>query len=345
MDCPQCGRSLRVPELDGRTRKLPAKRKPSADDSLINALSELSSLDTGHPVNESDSPQPLAERMTPAAIEKQFAVPADPIPAAEMAEVETEWPDEGFEPVYPDTPVAVGESLNELAALDSGDGHVSSELLADMRAAGSHSWLTVPSLVFAMIGTAAGVALGWWLTAEGHLPAQVAINDKSNALPEQSTFKPNAALPPATADSVFQGTVEYQDATGHLLPDTGALVLLLPQSRIDRRLFDGKLLRNANADLDRESMISAMNDAGATVVRAGDEGAYAAPTGDSGVFHLVVISRHVERPDDIPVSQDVLAVLGDWFESPNHITGQLAVQMDDVSPEGRPIDFQFIVAE
>lgn len=348
VDCPQCGRSIRVPELDGRTRKMPSRAPQTADDSLMTALSELSALDGGDQEDEIASVQPVAvERVTPAAVERQFAVSAEPIVSPDAIEVETEWPEENTEPVYSDSPVAVEESLEQLASLDSGEEAVSSDLLAEMRATRRVSWLTMPSIALMLLGLAGGTALGWWLTTAGFLPFR-----DSDASAKSGTHESEVSLPagdsttpaPGTADVVYTGTIEYQDANGRFVPDTGALVLLLPRKR-KGDLLDARPLRNTAGDLEREAVVAALHSAGATLVLAGEEGAYAAPTAAKSDYQLIVISRHVQRPDDIPVATDVIDVLAEWFASPLHVSGRLAIQMASVSKDGRPVDFQFAMAE
>ncbi len=57
MDCPGCGRTLRVPNSDGTTDPLPADHSTETDrQSLINALTELSTL--------ADAPTTSADRRT-----------------------------------------------------------------------------------------------------------------------------------------------------------------------------------------------------------------------------------------------------------------------------------------
>src|SRR5689334_652749 len=56
VDCPSCGRSIRVPNLDGTTAPLPKPAIDLSDSSLASALEQLASLQAGATEQEINPP-------------------------------------------------------------------------------------------------------------------------------------------------------------------------------------------------------------------------------------------------------------------------------------------------
>ncbi|MDZ4688115.1 MAG: hypothetical protein SH850_23825, partial [Planctomycetaceae bacterium] len=78
-DCPTCGRSIRVPGLDGVVAPLPELELNSADAHLARALDELAALANGNPI-----PQPVAAAVADAEAEAQIP---QPLPEPEPMEL------------------------------------------------------------------------------------------------------------------------------------------------------------------------------------------------------------------------------------------------------------------
>ena len=370
VDCPQCGRSIRVPELDGRTRRLPAQPVPGRDESLISALSELSSL-TDQPAGQAQ-PEPLpAEQVPVTAVEPTPHANAAaahstwtaPTPAeVEIISREQDWERGGIPSATTSplpTPDELSESLSEIAAFESPPPSVSDELLRDMRhSRRDDAWRSVTTALFLLLGLAGGTAGGWWLTRTGYLPTAFAEadnsqhaaddNQKAGAIdqdpPSRRDLTHTAASQPRearedTVGSVIRGRIEYVSEAGHLLPDEGALVLLLPQARQGTSLLDGGNLRLSTDAPDFRATVAAMNVLGAVATKTDESGNYTLPYERNGDARVIVVSQHLPRAADTPVPRDIQNMLLNWFESPTHVTGTLMVG-SEVPTESGVLDFQ-----
>ena len=124
VDCPQCGRSLRVPNLDGRVRKMPPPTKIVRGDSgLMSALSELATLeDTDAPAPASAAHDISPVRTTPERIN---------VGTIPLERVEDILPPDDFDEDSDAGPFALSESLSELASLSNpaNDGPAEEQLL------------------------------------------------------------------------------------------------------------------------------------------------------------------------------------------------------------------------
>ena len=376
VDCPQCGRSIRVPELDGRTRKMPAHPQPGRDESLISALSELSELSelpelTGssaapnhsHPHPSENVPPSTAvdnPRITPpmslpqtipevVTVERETVVPPQPVVVEE-----DDWslPDETE---TSEGPIALEESLSEMAEFEpvSGSAPVSAELLHDMRTARrTESWLSIAGLFLLVTTLASGVASGWWLTRSGYLPGLAAVPHPDDPPAEVTAKRParddltlttssqpvKAAGEHTDTSVITMGRVEYVSEDGSLQPDAGALVLLLPRARQGTSLLDGGNLRLSTEAPDFRATVAAMNVLGATATQADANGEYQLVYEPGSDDQVVVVSQHRSAADD-SVPREIQNLLLNWFESPTHVTGRLAVAASP-PPEDGPLDFR-----
>lgn len=352
VDCPQCARSVRVPELDGRTKKMPDKPKAGNDSSLILALSELSSLDDGSvdsfqtPPAETDfesisdgmsEPIDLRYLEKPVSVDRKLPV-----------SMQTDTNEALIEPLYSESPAA----LAELACLDDDleSQPVSAELLQEMRQiSGRQRWRSMPALLLSFITLIGGLAGGWWL-AESDLinldrfkvsntDPKSAKTNKAVMIPSSPQQKGEEPGSPA-ADVVAQGTVEYQAPSGHMLPDEGALVLLLPNERSGTLLLDARSLNQPTAHPDFRATKAALNSLSGTIVRTDGEGLFAVSYNPEIACTIIVVSKHSQRPDDVPLRPDVERLLKTWFRSPNHLCGRLSVQVSEAKNLST-LDFQF----
>ncbi len=337
VDCPQCGRSLRVPDLDGRVRKMPPPTKNARSDTgLISALSELSALgtqtDAGQSTESTHAPQPNPKRDAPERVDLQ-AVPLDRIADVPSQQDEDETDD--------DRPFALSESLSELAAFTDPviDGTAADDLLLEMRQVSHPS--ASPLLIF--FGSALlvllGTAGGWWLGRSGDLNQPSEITNKE---PDVEIIDETNAIVAAAPDRIRQaGTVTYHDTSGTPRPDDGALVLLLPAVHEGSFRLHAKAFTKPAGDLDRMATLAALSAVGGAAVVSDEGGHYEFAAESLEGKIVVVVSRHQTRPADVPIPEDIAGLLTRWFDSTNHICGQLAIQMQQAKVPSVPIDFVF----
>jgi hypothetical protein len=131
------------------------------------------------------------------------------------------------------------------------------------------------------------------------------------------------------------GRVVYEDESGTLLPDSGALVLALPDARIGSLRLDGGPLWLRTDAPDRRAVIAALQQLQAEVTSANEDGRFQLHRFTDS-HRLLVISKHRQRAQQEEPAPEIVELLKRWFESVPHLTGRLAVQeraVDDPSTE------------
>ncbi|MCA9048054.1 MAG: hypothetical protein KDA89_04965 [Planctomycetaceae bacterium] len=180
VDCPQCGRTLRVPGPDGKILRPTTPREAArGDQDLLSALSELSRFsetDADLPDGDSDtggSPKSSAgsRPAQPDTPKKSPVIDVEPLSASDPIDILPEesspqaaMPAEAFDA---DQMMLIDEPLAELAALDSGgrSGQLSSDLLEEMRATRSEGRTAAVVLLFGLLLLPVTFAAGWWFGA------------------------------------------------------------------------------------------------------------------------------------------------------------------------------------
>ena len=345
VDCPQCGRSLRVPELDGKTRKLPdAKSDVRSDSALLTALSELSSLgdlEKNAPTEDGRRvPEYVASASHTAAVEA-------PRPAPERIEVEqvsveriADTPTEVS--LVEDGPFELSESLSEFV---DGSDSLSDDLLTEMRQVSDPAASPLLLIFGGVLLLLLGATAGWWFGRSEQVNATAAAADNKPELHAQDRAVADAGG--VTAGIHVSGTVEYQDASGRVLPDVGSLVLLLPAERSGTLLFQARALTRAPEHSDRIATLAGLSAVGGAVDTVDDEGHYQLASKVSQPSVVVVVSTHQARPADVSILPKLSVLLETWFDSTSHICGKLAVQSSEVTaaPSAQTLDFRFAAQE
>jgi hypothetical protein len=334
VDCPQCGRSLRVPNLDGRVRKMPPPTKNVRGDSgLMSALSELATLeDTDAPASASAAHDISPVRTTPERIN---------VGTIPLERVEDILPPDDFDEDSDAGPFALSESLSELASLSNpaNDGPAEEQLLLEMRQishpSASPLLMTFGGLLLLLCGTAGG----WWL---GRSAQPVQPSSASSGDTAAGAVVAKDDVPEAQPGVIRQtGSVNYRDTAGAPQPDAGALVLLLPAEHEGSFRLHAKAFTKPAGHPDRVATLAAMSAVGGAATVADQTGSYYLDSTSLENKIIVVVSIHQTRPADVPIPEEIAAVLNRWFDSTSHICGQLAIQMSKAKSPSVPVDFTF----
>ena len=341
MDCPQCGRSLRVPDLDGRTRSLQDPASSAKQDSeLLSALSELSVLnEASDDVTADDAPDSGSAAsksvvsLEPVSTSEPVDIGVQPVTSAPVAEDE------------PEEPVAIQESLEELASFGTASGpNVSGELLSEMKQLNSGRISLLLTAAGILLLLAAGFAGGWF--AAGYRNGATETETTQPGEPPQQQPKKDKVEPQLSPDEfAVQGVVRYQDSAGQLQPDDGAVVLLLPAERIGSVKLNARSVRRPADHPDRTITEAALHSIGADAATADENGRFVLTGRGTAKAVVVVVSKHLNRPEDVDPAESVIQILESYFDSTSHICGRLAVQTQAVTgdpkkPAAIEIDFE-----
>ncbi|HVJ66522.1 MAG TPA: hypothetical protein VM510_00990, partial [Caulifigura sp.] len=311
VDCPTCGRSIRVPNLDGTVAPLPKPAIDLRDHSLATALDQLAALEQGVP-NTAPIESPATKLLQAAP------VVAEPVVVAPLQPVVPEESDAAVAPFAPRSQpwVEVEEQLATLAEP------------ASKAAATPHRAAVVTRRDVLVAATTAAVIgpVTWWLTRSR--PTSVVQNASEVARP--------AVVPPPVAESTpaLTGRITYVTAEGESRPDAGARVLLLPESREGSTLLSVDGFRSHAAAADLQLARETMKLHGGAYVVADEQGRYGADLPSSGTYELLIISNYQSRPAG-PLPGDLLKSLGRYFERPQLLIGQTAYEFAHFRFTGR----------
>lgn len=358
VDCPACGRSLRVPHEHGNTPETNPET-PEADPALRNALEILAAASSAPKLTPHGpapaaipAPQPTirAARRTdttfppdsssaiaqPTALELLAQLPVSPVPVdAEqslqpliLANPESDsdaqpTPDQ-LSPATAEIPsVPVDPSLSALAeiALPANPStHVGNQPRGS--APGRRLTSILGSLLLACTTFAAGYALRSTVSPPENTAAQSTVTR-----PENST----APSPPPAAEQsprpALTGKIYFRDSSGEPRPDAGALLILVPQINSSTLKLDPRPLREAPDSTAHKALAAALAILQVSFTTADASGNYSLPTPDEPSLQLIAISKHQLRNPDIPLSDSVRNTIEAWFDSAPHLTGKLATSV------------------
>ena len=206
VDCPQCGRSLRVPNLDGTTDELPDSQRSSENDgALLSALSELTALAETDPSAESDKDDDKTQQASIQTANLNEPIQLDPIEQSEPLDVEPVMVPTVVAEANEDSESSKQESivvLNELAETVD-DNTVSFDVKEHHqgRQTGIFFAIAIGSVCFIV-----GGFCGWWLNTK-----QSTIQTKAAESDPESEVVDNDIIPPAAQNhqtSIHEG--KYQ---------------------------------------------------------------------------------------------------------------------------------------
>lgn len=360
VDCPQCGRSLKVPGTVGDAegqgeQSVTPTNADHQDQDLMSALNELTMLgqgdddwqssvpatapfgkDTARPFDDSgvlmhgmDAPQERAVRPDDedgraTAVSKSVAASKDAFADSDVG-----------------SSITTSEALQGIAswtdsessyATSSPPAQIATDLLSEMRQA-SHpsSWFATSIAAFFLIAISGGA--GWWLaksqSLEAWLGTEVAERQVETTGPTFQEAKAEAHLPAAIRVDpsgwviAVTGQVQYVDDSGQSLPDSGASVFLLPSSRQGNLKVHARSFQRSPSDADRKFSEAALQALGGLRVEADAEGRFEIGTAaDVEQYQLVVVSSHKQRTQNMLPDSNVTNALMPWFDSTVHILGQ-----------------------
>jgi hypothetical protein len=353
VDCPTCGRSIRVPDLDGIVKPLPQQPGLNPKDSeLRNALDELANI--GRPVQHSHSPVQSdgfpevddaelgAEPVRLAPPKPIDLPPVVPSPPVEIAMQRPLAPDE--EKAWRTTrPKEAWKTLQELAENDS--SHDSAPATSDDRRTASatnnsqndhnvappSTRSTVPVRLFAVGVLALTFAAGFWA---GRLTQSSSGNESAsieNNSPKVVQQVPTAAsLPPAAV----RGRISYQTDAGERKPDHHARVIILPVQWSGKTKLKIDGFRVGDSTEDQRVAKASIQAMGGDFATTDNLGEYSVSLPSAGQYHVFVLSNSISRP----ASEDTKEIETKWsvyFERPAQLLGRIQIHTESIRYSGQ----------
>jgi hypothetical protein len=354
VDCPTCGRSIRVPLLDGTLQPLPEPELNLQDAHLARALDELARLANveSEPVSksaasgidvededevENEIPQPIPE---PIPIE----VPLPPTPIAINPPLQTD--DE------PRSPLPELSAIERVAAAKSSELNALSELAAlalpdtnstpaerptqpNSTASNSTAFKPIPlpparqrrmpipqvSLLITLVFVAGMLFERFVNVLEG-------LSSSSAELPTTET----AVAEPEFVSQVT-GRVTYKSPDGTSLPDRGARIIAFPSRRDGEVRLSVVGFRPADSEADARIATAAIEALGGAQASADDTGQFRLNV-PAGTYQLLILSRFQSRDEGQPIDPDLQKVLADYFENPKDLLGRVKYEFSALRVKG-----------
>ena len=315
VDCPTCGRTVRVPNLDGKAEPVSAPGMNLNDSSLRQALDALALIGQISP-DEASVDDEFAE-----AVVAQNEAP----PAPQAIEIAAPLPAQIVLPKVVPAEEKVGRLEGDLSWVVASPAGVLNEVAE--RAASRRSALTavLVGMTALSVGTLGGFFLGRSSTAGR--PIEISPGVSTSEAP---------ASPPATAESkaAMRGRITYRTDTGESRPDTGARVIVLPIRREGEVRLPIAGFRAADSDADFQVARAAVRALGGDVARVGEDGSYEILLTNAGQYHVLVLSRFQPQTTERPTDAGLKSILESWFARPDQLLGQVRHQLGQTRYSG-----------
>jgi hypothetical protein len=347
VDCPACGRTIRVPDTEGNLAPLPELKLNTQDSKLAKALDELASLGRSDAEVEPESavavadielPAPKPQIAAPVPIRVEPLQPAKPIPL------------EVHDPHKP-APIATMHELAALANVSTArdpaveQAEVESQPLLNGRGSltkpARHRISLTWAVVIAWLAFVVGFVAGRWdRNAAGN---SVAKNDPAK--------KASAAIGPSgdpfankTNGIAVRGRITFLTQSGERRPDRGARVLLLPEKREGSAKLSVVGFRSADADTDAQIAAAGLRALGGDVAVVDDSGNFEIPSLKPGTYRIVALSHFQSRDEKAAIEPQVKSLLDNYFDRSEQLLGKCRYHLGELKASGQrtePWDFSF----
>jgi hypothetical protein len=321
-DCPSCGRTIRIPELDGSVKPLPGAELNHKDADLAHALDALAQIGQGgsRQGGVAVKPAPAAapavvapvREMQPLPLPEPIAIEA-PLPAAPASTPAAK----GHGPAQPAARTPARDPLEELAGLAT-----AAQLSA--RYADRRPSIWTPGLITA--AAAAGVILfgaGFLIGRATSSPTRP--DGSANSTADTGTTGAAAPAAPTVTDAgltpALTGRITYDSDDGGTKPDAGARIIALPEQRQGTATIAVAGFRAGADDADQQLARASLRALGGDFVIADEQGQYTIKLPAAGAYQLLVLSRHQPRDDAEPLDAAVQRALAAYFDRPTGLVG------------------------
>lgn len=369
VDCPTCGRTLRVPNKDGTVDPPPAVGLDLADDGLRRALDELAELgqDNVKPKSEpqdlprlskdelpSDSREATRGLMvTPPVIVKPKPIvqlPKPSMPQSNAIALEPLPPMVVVNPPVPQransaganqaAPVALlaGASPEEIVAGLAGPAPakpVATSVPPVPAAVPGYAlkWLIVASVISGLIGTGLGFGLSRVFTSGG-VPVSQA-GGAANVAPDANAEETDEVIPDVPAGKpMIKGRITTINAKKELEPDAGACLILLPAQRQGAVKLPSAGLRPNDEAKTRRQALKLLREQGGRLAIADAEGNFRVELPEDAKYQLIVLSHYQGRLPDDPGPEEARKAVEENFDRPDQLVGKLAFEIAEFDYAG-----------
>ncbi len=331
-----CGRTIRVPQIDGTVVPLPKPKMNHGDSGLARALDALASLE--------GTSAAVAEIETQPA--KPVAIVLAPAPAVEPVPMPIPLPSEPVVHSHPDgtsrtanaktAERSVADPLRELSEMQS------PAITRLRRPRPERRRLLLTSAICGLLGITGGFILGRVTSSRNSVAAAAPTEANTATLtpatqPATMTPEQGGVLQPVVAGELklaIEGRVTYVTTTGESKPDAGARILVLPARRSGTTKLNVISFRAGANSSDLKLAQASIRSLGGDFTLAGTDGHYEVRLPATGQYQLWIVSKYQGRdPESQPATAE-LAALQNWFDMPRSFVGQTQTTTTDIQFTG-----------
>jgi hypothetical protein len=321
VDCPSCGRSLRVPNLDGSVESLPAPEMDLQDSSLAKALDELASIGDNNVSSDSPEPQPVSQ---PA--EKMAVI--EPVSQPKPIAIEAPLPAEPVAPPKSRLGKSASRELESLAGSSSGGAGIG-------RKDTNHEWLSARNVFLLCCGIGiAALGIGYVAGRIGGATHDSAEQPPGRSDAPQNDRQGDDPFTTTASTAAIRGRITYKTADGGSLPDSGARIIVLPTTHQGEAKLSVAGFRVADSMVDFRVATATLKELGGGVAIADDEGNYELSLEAAGLYRVLVLSHYQSRDTDEAVEPELAALLATYFDRPTQLLGRLRYESSEVRYKG-----------
>ena len=343
-DCPMCGRTIRVPQLDGKIAPLPKPKMDHGDSGLAKALDALASLGNGSAAVaeiETVPAKAVAIVLAPApALEPiPIPVPLPPEPPVRPADPGISRPTPPPQSSAGDAPSRAADPFRELSSIPPTTKPRGSRPALECRP------LLITGAVCGLLGLGGGFLLDRATSSNDPTaaaapvvqnPTPVAPGQPGPVAPGLSGEAP-AAVPTPAGDLklAIEGRVTYVTASGESRPDVGARVLVLPARRPAASKLSVMSFRAGANSSDVKLAQASVRALGGDFALAGPDGHYQIQLPATGQYQLLIVSKYQGRDPEASTDAGDLTAIQDWFDQPRMFFGQTQVMSAPIQFDGQ----------
>ena len=344
VDCPTCGRTIRVPDPEGFVEPLPDLKLNLRDSKLTTALEELAMMGENGGSAEPESAVAVAEGEgdTPKPPTRSTAPPPIVPMRVEPVVIAKPIPMEIHDSRQP-APVASMQELASLANLaprrDPAEDlpFIEQDLLRPRDVASAHvatkrsglSWIVIGTLLGFIVGFGAG---RWDRSSVSNVRNAAGPNGQPPAANGNGSNEPTVA---GKSNAAVRGRITFQTDSGDRRPDRGARVLLLPDKRAGTTKLAVNGFRSADADADGQVAAAGLRALGGDVAIVDEAGNFETTSLKPGTYRILALSHFQPRDDRAAIDVPVKALLESYFDKPEQLLGKCRYQLAELKVSGQ----------
>ncbi|MEK6259561.1 MAG: hypothetical protein AABP62_13165 [Planctomycetota bacterium] len=346
VDCPTCGRSIRVPLLDGTVQPLPTPELNLQDAHLARALDELANLgdmldqplhavrSDSHEAVDDDDDENEIPQLIPEPIPIEVPIAPTPIKISPPAQALESVPDSSSVTPgqsvpnshdaagSPNGPAAGREQrlFDELASLTPPDAPAATPSgpqreveASDLPRADTRVLRSRPSAARTTFAVLVLFVGGMFVERFARIIESLNPSAPSSA---------ESPAPVAAVSGDVTGRITFKSAEGESQPDRGARLIVFPTERTGEVKLPVTGFRPADGEADAKVAAAALKALGGALATADEQGRFHLDL-PAGSYRILVLSHFQSRDESEAIDAAITRQLGDYFDKPTDLLGRV----------------------